>query len=190
MSTATLRLEWQPRVWLPMALWAVIGLALLLLTGVQFGPAATLSILAVTVTKATPIALGALAGICSERSGVVNIGIEGLMLTSAFAGFMVAVYSHSLALALLAALISGALMALLHAVLSIGFRVDQIVSGTVVNILAVGITGYLNRKLFATGAPAGPGVLPSLDLPVLSGLPWLGPIIFQQKPLAITAFWI
>jgi general nucleoside transport system permease protein len=186
-SAAAVGLQWQSRASMSMLLWALAAVVLLMLTGVQFGPAATLSILAVTVTKATPIALGALAGICSERSGVVNIGIEGLMLTSAFIGFMVGVYTGNLALALLAALLSGALLALLHAVLSIGFKVDQIVSGTVVNILAVGLTGYLNRKLFATGAPAGPGVLPSLDVPVLSGLPWLGPILFQQKPLAISA---
>jgi simple sugar transport system permease protein len=118
------RWQAQPRVVLSIVFWTLIAVALLLLTGVQFGPAATLSILAVTVTKATPITLGALAGICSERSGVVNIGIEGLMLTSAFMGFMVGVYTHDLMLGLLAAVASGALLALLHAALSIGFRVD------------------------------------------------------------------
>src|SRR5690348_17749226 len=111
---------------------------LLVLTGVQFGTAATVSILSITITKATPITLGALSGICSERSGVVNIGIEGMMLTGAFAGFMVGVYTHNVAIALVGALASGALMALLHAVLSITFRIDQIISGTVINILAVG----------------------------------------------------
>jgi simple sugar transport system permease protein len=186
-SAASLRWQAAPRVWLPLVFWTVLAVALLVLTGVQFGPAATLSILAVTLTKATPITLGALAGICSERSGVVNIGIEGLMLTSAFMGFMVGVFSHDLGLGLLAAVASGAALALLHAVLSIAFQVDQIVSGTVVNIMAVGITGYLNRKLFVSGAPAGPGVFPALDVPGLSSLPWLGPIVFQQKPLALTA---
>ena len=116
------------RLWLQLLFWAAVATVLLVLTGVQFGPAATISILAVTITKATPITLGALAGICSERTGVVNIGIEGMMLTSAFAGFMTGVYSHSLAVALVAAVASGALMALLHAVLSISFRVDQIIS--------------------------------------------------------------
>jgi ABC-type uncharacterized transport system permease subunit len=175
------------RFWLQIAFWTVIAFALLVLTGVQFGAAATISILAVTITKATPITFGALAGICSERTGVVNIGIEGLMLTSAFFGFMVGVYSHNLALALVAAMLSSGLLALLHAVLSITFRVDQIISGTVVNILAVGLTGYLNRQLFATGAPPGLSVLPQVSVPGLSGLPWLGPILFQQKPLALTA---
>ncbi len=175
------------RLWLQIGFWVVIATILLVLTGVQFGPAATISILAITITKATPITLGALAGICSERTGVVNIGIEGLMLTSAFMGFMVGVYTHNLAIALVAAMFSGALLALLHAVLSITFRVDQIISGTVVNILAVGLTGYLNRQLFATGAPPGLSVLPRIEVPGLANLPWVGPILFQQKPIALTA---
>jgi len=175
------------RFWLQVAFWAAIAFILLVLTGVQFGPAATISILSVTITKATPITLGALAGISSERTGVVNIGIEGLMLTSAFIGFMTGVYTHNLGLALVAAMLSSGLLALLHAVLSITFRIDQIISGTVVNILAVGLTGYLNRQLFATGAPPGLSVLPRVDIPGLSDLPWLGPILFQQKPIALTA---
>jgi simple sugar transport system permease protein len=175
------------RLALQILFWAAIATVLLILTGVQFGPAATISILAVTITKATPITLGALAGICSERTGVVNIGIEGLMLTSAFFGFMAGVYTKNLAIAILAAMLSSALLALLHAVLSITFRVDQIISGTVVNIMAVGLTGYLNRQLFTTGAPPGLSVLPRIDIPVLSELPWLGPILFNQKPIAITA---
>ena len=118
---------------------------------------------------------------------MVNIGIEGMMLTAAFAGFMTGVYSHNLAIAVVAAIASGALMALLHAVLSITFRVDQIISGTVVNILAVGLTGYLNRQLFATGAPPGLSVLPPIPFGPLSQIPWIGPIIFQQKPIALSA---
>lgn len=175
------------RTWLQSAIWAAVALIVLLLTGVQFGPAATISILAVTITQATPITFGALTGICSERTGVVNIGIEGLLLTSAFFGFMVGVYTQNLGLALVGAVLSGSLLALLHAVLSITFRVDQIISGTVINILAVGLTGYLNRQLFAQGAPPGLSVLPRVNVPVLSDLPWVGPIAFQQKPLALIA---
>jgi general nucleoside transport system permease protein len=175
------------RIWLQVGFWVLVVGVLLILTGAQFGPAATISILAIMITKATPITLGALTGICSERTGVVNIGIEGMMLTSAFSGFMAGVYTHNLAIALLSAIASGALMALLHAVLSIGFQVDQIISGTVVNILAVGLTGYLNRQLFATGAPAGLSVLPSIPFGPLSTLPWIGPIVFQQKPITLSA---
>ena len=183
------RLASQPRLrlWLQVGLWAGIAIILLALTGVQFGPAATISILAITITKATPLTLGALAGIACERTGVVNIGIEGMMLTAAFTGFMTGVYTHNLLIALVAAVASGGLMALLHAVLSITFRVDQIISGTVVNILAVGVTGYLNRQLFSTGAPAGQSVLPPIPFGPLAQIPWIGPIIFQQKPIALTA---
>ena len=141
----------------------------------------------VTITQATPITFGALTGICSERTGVVNIGIEGMLLTAAFYGFMVGVYTHNPFMALGAAIVSSALMALLHALLSITFRVDQIISGTVINILAVGMTGYLNRQLFTTGAPPGLSAFPRLNVPGLSDLPWIGPILFQQKPLALTA---
>src|SRR3981081_2956375 len=175
------------RLWLQIGFWIVICIRLLTWTGATFGPAAMISSLAITITKATPITLGALAGTCSERTGVVNIGIEGMMLTSAFSGFMAGVYTHNLIVALAFAIGSGALMALLHAVLSITFRVDQIISGTVVNILAVGLTGYLNRQLFATGAPHGPSVLPSIPFGPLSDLPWIGPIVFQQKPIALSA---
>jgi general nucleoside transport system permease protein len=177
----------QIRTWLQVGFWAVVAIVVLVLTGAQFGVAATISILAVSITQATPITLGALTGILCERTGVVNIGIEGMLLTAAYFGFMVGVYTQNLGLALVAAIVSSAAMALLHAALSITFRVDQIISGTVINILAVGLTGYLNRQLFAQGAPPGLSVLPRLNLPVLSNLPWLGPIIFQQKPITLIA---
>jgi general nucleoside transport system permease protein len=175
------------RLWLQVAFWVAIAIILLILAGIQFGPAATLSILTVTITASTPITFGALTGICSERTGVVNIGIEGLLLTAALFGFMVGVYTHNPWLALGGAVLSSMLMALLHAVLSITFRVDQIISGTVINILAVGVTGYLNRQLFAQGAPPGLAAFPRVNVPVLSEAPWIGPILFQQKPLALTA---
>src|SRR5690348_3793835 len=113
---------WPVRLWLQIGFWTAVGIILLVLSGVQFGPAATLSILTVSITQATPITFGALTGICSERTGVVNIGIEGMLLTSAFFGFMVGVYTRNLGIALCAAVLSSVLIALLHAVLSITFR--------------------------------------------------------------------
>ena len=148
---------------------------------------AIVAMLAVAVPKATPLILGALAGIFCERSGVINIGIEGMMLTGAFFGFLGGVYTHSLAVGLAAAILSGVLMALLHGVLSINFRVDQIISGTVINVLAVGLTGYLNRQLFMEGTPGGQDVLPALDLPILSKLPAVGLILFSQQPITYAA---
>jgi ABC-type uncharacterized transport system permease subunit len=146
-----------------------------------------IALLAVSIVKSTPIVLGALSGTVCERSGIVNIAIEGMMLGAAFAGFAVAVETGSLPAGLLAAVLAGALMALLHAVLTVRYAVDQIISGTAINILAVGLTGFLNRQLFATGAPAGATVLPRISLPVLGDIPVLGPILFQHQPLTFLA---
>jgi simple sugar transport system permease protein len=153
------------------------------------------SFLATLFAVATPLTLGALSGLYCERAGVVNIAIEGMMLGAAFFGFIASIYSKqagiadswSLAIGVATAVLSGALFALLHAVLSITFKVDQIISGTVINILAIGLTGYLNRQLFFQGnVPHAPGVLPPIAIPLLSDLPVFGRIFIQQ-PIAITA---
>jgi ABC-type uncharacterized transport system permease subunit len=170
-----------------MLIWLAVILVLLAAAVGQFGTVATVSIMGITLSKATPLTLGALAGISCERSGIINIGLEGLMLTAAFFGFMVGVWSHSLGVALLGALASSVLLAALHAALTITLKVDQIISGTVINILAVGLTGYLNRQLFATGAPAGQAALPTVAIPILSDLPVVGAIVFQQKPITLAA---
>ena len=145
------------------------------------------ALLAISIVKSTPIVLGALSGTVCERSGIVNIGIEGMMLAAAFAGFAVAVLTGSLGAGLVAALAAGALLALLHAVVTVRYAVDQIISGTAINILAVGLTGFLNRQLFATGAPSGAMVLPRLHVPILGDIPVLGPILFQHQPLTFLA---
>ena len=139
------------------------------------------SFLAATLLVSTPLTLAALGGVMSERSGVVNIALEGIMLTGAFIGFVIASWTHNLWLGVVAAVISGMAIAALHAVLSIEFLVDQIVSGTVINILAVGITGVYYRTFLQNGTVAGPGTLPEWSVPVLSGLPVIGRIFFQQQ---------
>ena len=139
------------------------------------------SFLAATLLVSTPLTLAALGGVMSERSGVVNIALEGIMLTGAFIGFVVASWTHNLGLGVVAAVISGMAIATLHAVLAIEFLVDQIVSGTVINILAVGITGVYYRTFLQNGTVAGPGTLPEWSVPVLSGLPVIGRIFFQQQ---------
>jgi ABC-type uncharacterized transport system permease subunit len=121
-----------------------------------------------TIRYSIPITLGALSGILCERSGIVNIGIEGMMLMAAFTGFMTNVAISEpgvdpslqtvpvrLGLSILVALLTGGAMGLLHALLSIQYKVDQIVSGTVINILALGLTGYFYK----------------LDAPTLGKLP-------------------
>src|SRR5256714_4198328 len=138
-----------------------------------------------TLIAATPLVLAALGGVMSERSGVTNIALEGIMLTSAFAGFALAFAVHNLALGMLAAVLSGMLIAALHAVLSIEFLVDQIVSGTVINILAVGITGVFYRT-FLQGGVRGPGTLPVWKIPVLGDVPIVGPVLFQNQGVTYT----
>lgn len=174
------------------------------------------SMLATTIVYSTPLTLGALSGVFCERAGVVNIGIEGMMLTAAFFGWLGAIVMNtilkmpptpSLLIGLFTALLAGLLMSLLHAVLSITFKVDQIIGGTVVNIMAVGITGFLNRQLFfekgsvfGGQVPHAPGVLPALRVPLVDWfgascapgsacLQWLQAItkVIEQKPIAISA---
>ncbi len=124
-----------------------------------------ISIIATTLSFATPITLGALSGLACERAGVVNIGIEGMMLAAAFGGFLAAVTTGNLLVAVLVAILVGTLMAALHAGLAITARVDQIISGTVINILGVGITSYLYGQLYARNAPNTPGTLPTVPIP-------------------------
>jgi ABC-type uncharacterized transport system permease subunit len=139
------------------------------------------SLLSITLITATPLTLAAMGGMMCERSGVVNIALEGIMLTGAFIGYAAAFATHNLWLGLLAAIVAGMLIAALHAVLSINFLVDQIVSGTVINILAVGITGVFYRNFIESENRAGPGTLPHWNVPFLSDVPVVGPIFFQNQ---------
>src|SRR5437899_1258359 len=132
-----------------------------------------MSLASATVVAATPLVLAALGGVLCERSGVVNIALEGIMLTAAFAGFVAAIATHNLAVGLLVAILSGMLVAALHAVLSIEFLVDQIVSGTVINILAVGVTGGFYRTFLQEGV-RGPGILPVWKIPPMGDIPVVG----------------
>ena len=136
-----------------------------------------------TLVAATPLVLAAMGGVMSERSGVVNIALEGIMLTSAFAGYAAAVATHNLWLGVAVAVIAGMLIAALHAVLSIQFLVDQIVSGTVINILAIGITGSFYRTYIQNAELSGTGVLPALHLDFLPNSPFVGVITIAALAL-------
>jgi simple sugar transport system permease protein len=140
------------------------------------------SVLRATLRQSTPITLGALSGIFCERSGVINIAIEGMMLSAAYAGFMTNVFTGNLLLSVAAAVLMGGLMGLLHALLSVTFRVDQIISGTVINILAIGLTGYL----YVAGATTE-GKLQSIEIPLLSNIPIVGQVLFNNPPITYTA---
>lgn len=137
-----------------------------------------------TLRASIPLILGALSGILCERSGIINIGIEGMMLAGAFAAFTAKVATNdwplpaSLLIGVLAALLVGGLMGLLHATLSIRYRVNQIISGTVIIILAAGFTAYLfDRDAVAVGK------FNAVPIPGLADIPVIGNILFNNPPL-------
>ncbi|MEW5938132.1 MAG: ABC transporter permease [Chloroflexota bacterium] len=151
---------------------------------------------------ATPIALGALCGVMNERSGVVNIGIEGMMLFSAYLAFMTALYVHqafptepspvfgatpALVSGLVAAIAGGVLISLLHAWLSITVRADQIISGTIINITALGLTSYLNRLIKPfDSAGTFESFRPPEGLVNLPGVGWLFEMFLGVGPIAMS----
>lgn len=143
-----------------------------------------------SLVRATPIALAALSGIYSERSGVVNIGIEGMMLVGAFASVVFASATGSMWVGVIGGVLAGVLLAALHAVLSIKYRVNQIVSGAGIIILALGLTSYLQRSIlniFRNLNDPGPAI-PALPIPGLWQIPVLGPVVFNLSPIIYTLF--
>ena len=135
-----------------------------------------------TITRAVPITLGAFAGILCERSGVVNIAIEGMMLAGAMTATIVGSITHNLWLGLLAGMLTGMLMALLLAVLSIKYKTNQIVAGTVINILATGLTSYISARFIQVYQNLNsPGTFPIWKIPFLSDIPIIGPVFFQNS---------
>ena len=151
-----------------------------------------IGLLQLALITATPIALGAYAGIFSERAGVVNIAIEGMMLTAAMVAQLVAMYLHgwggasvgiSLLVGAIAGILSGILLGGLHAIVSIRFKADQILSGTVINLLAWGVTGWVFQRWMTANAPTAPGTFPRLPIPGLSQIPVLGQLLFNHQPI-------
>ncbi len=128
--------------------------------------------------------LPALGGVISERSGVVNIAMEGMMLTGAFFSAILVLNTQNVIVAVLAAMLTGGLMALVHAFFSIQFKANQIVSGVAINIAALGLTGFL-LPLFTNGNGVStlpkPLTLPNVNIPGLSDIPFIGPVFLQQN---------
>ena len=138
--------------------------------------------LASSLVRATPIALAALCGVVSERCAVINIGIEGIMLSSALAAVVAGTMSHNLYVGLLVAMLTGAILAAVHAVLCISFKVDHIVSGVAINILATGATSFISARFLEKNADLlnNSGVFPKIPIPLLAKIPLLGPIFFEN----------
>jgi ABC-type uncharacterized transport system permease subunit len=171
--------------------WWAVGLAVVCAAGAVWAQGRSadsldavfgVSLLAATLRAATPLTFAAIGGIFSERSGVVNIGLEGMMLTGAFFGIAVVGWTGQWELGVFAAMAAGGLLALVHAFFSIHLRADQIVSGTAVNFLALGITGYLFRSIYGTrGTPELKERIPDLSVPGLRDIPYLGDVIGEMS---------
>jgi len=154
---------------------------------------------------AAPIALGALCGVMNERSGIVNIGIEGMMLSGAFVGFLAAGLWHqafggepfgpfglttALLVGVVAAVVTSMALSALHAWLSITVAADQIISGVIINVAALGLTGYLNRLLISPNPRLGAGTFDSFRLPPeVADFPvvgWILEMFLEQGPIAMS----
>ncbi|MET3428679.1 simple sugar transport system permease protein [Actinoplanes tereljensis] len=138
-----------------------------------------------SVEYALPLVLGALAGVLGERSGVVNVAIEGQFLMGAFGAALVGTLATSVWAGLISAMIGGLIIAAMLAVLAIKFLVDQVVVGTVLNLFALGITGFLYERLMQPNALKynQPPQLPRWEIPGLADIPVLGPVLFHTNVL-------
>ena len=134
-----------------------------------------IAFLASTAGAATPLILAAMGELVAERSGVLNLGLEGMMLVGAVVGFSVTLYSGSMSLGLLAALLAGAAMALIFAFLVLTLQANQVATGLALTLFGVGLSAFLGRDL--VGQTVAP--MPDLSFPVLSNLPLIGPLLFR-----------
>jgi simple sugar transport system permease protein len=137
----------------------------------------SVGLIAATLRFAAPLAFAAMGGIFSERSGVVNIGLEGMMLAGAFFGIVVVAETGQWELGVLGAMAAGGVLALIHAFFSIHLQADQIISGFAVNFLALGVTGYLFRSIYSTqGTPELEERIPNVHLPLIEDIPFFGDV--------------
>jgi simple sugar transport system permease protein len=142
------------------------------------------ALFAATLRFATPLLFAALGGILSERSGVINVGLEGMMLMGAFFGIFGADVFGSWWLGAVVGIAAGGVLALVHAVFSIAFRADQVVSGVAVNLLALGITGYV--FIYHYGEQGTPGDVPrapEIELPLIKDIGFVGEVIGEMSVL-------
>jgi simple sugar transport system permease protein len=142
-----------------------------------------------TLSFAVPLTLGALSGVLCERAGVVNIAIEGMMLTAALVGALFGSVTGNIWIGLVAGVLAGAILGLGHAVLSIKYMTNQIISGTVINIFAVGITSYISAKFMQPYQHLNnPAIFQPWEIPLLSKIPFIGPILFNNNMFVYAMF--
>lgn len=172
----------------------VLALALLLFVLAFLGWAAAgksfslVGMLKIAVTSGVPIAFGALSGVMCERVAVINIGIEGMLLTGAFVAAIVGSAVNGW-VALIAAALAGGVLAFGLAVLAIKYQVDQIIAGVVVNIFALGLTSFLTSQLLVENPDLNnPSIFRAFKIPILGDIPFIGPILFNHNILVYALF--
>lgn len=139
---------------------------------------------AATLRMATPLVYASLGGLFSERAGVVNIALEGMMLTGAFSGVLATYGTGNPWIGVLASILVGGLLGLLHALLTVKFAGNQIVSGTGINLFALGFTAYMSQIVWGSrGASQSVQGLGTISIPLLADIPIAGEIIGKQTPL-------
>jgi simple sugar transport system permease protein len=169
--------------WTNVALAIGLGLfSLAFLTWAAAGKSFSLvGMLRSTVILSVPVTLGALTGLMCERVAIINIAIEGQLLTAAFVGTIVG-SAFGIWVGLLGALIAGALLGAVLAVLTIRYRIDQIIAGVVINIFALGLTSFLARRVLAASPDLNsPGRFASIKIPILGDIPVIGTVLFDQN---------
>jgi ABC-type uncharacterized transport system permease subunit len=140
------------------------------------------------VRTATPLAFAALGETIVERSGVINIGLEGAIICGAFGGLIASTYQGTW-LAIVAAGVSGALVSTLFAFFVTQLRSDQIITGTAISLLSLGLTGTLYRQLYGpTGSSLTTSTMPVMSVPFLSSIPLIGPAFFSQPPITYVLY--
>ena len=143
---------------------------------------------AAAVRMATPLIFASLGGIFSERAGVINIALEGMMLTGAFSGVFVTYTTGNPWIGVCAAILAGGLLGFIHGILTIKFAGDQIVSGTGINIFALGFTAYMSQIVWGSrGASQSVQGLGTVSVPLLADVPLVGEVIGKQTPLVYIA---
>lgn len=141
-----------------------------------------------SIRLATPLILVAMGGVYAERSGVFNIGMEGMMLTGAFFAVTASFYTGSIVAAALTAMIAGGLLSLIHAYLTVGRGANQIISGAAINLLALGLTNFLYRALLGSAGRRRVEGFPQVRIPLLADLPVIGPLLFDHSVIVYVAY--
>jgi ABC-type uncharacterized transport system permease subunit len=139
---------------------------------------------AASLRMATPLVFASIGGIFSERVGIVNIALEGMMLTGAFSGVLATFATGNPWIGVLASVLAGGLLGYLHAILTVKFSGNQIISGTGINLLALGATAYLCQAVWGSrGASQSVQGLDAISIPLINDIPFLGEVIGNQTPL-------